>query len=103
MSFLDRLLEKDLLPDVAIRAGIRHLLGRKLKDESRGGVEAQQKALMDFINTKGVMMGIIPYVKIVENQLVKNTLKKIKKKLKRLNLKVITRITKKILKKVEKK
>ncbi len=49
MSFLDRLLEKDLLPDAAIRAGIRHLLARKLRDENRGGVEAQQRALMDFI------------------------------------------------------
>jgi cyclopropane-fatty-acyl-phospholipid synthase len=49
MSFLDRTLEKGLLPDVVIRAGINHLLARKLKDENRGGVEAQQKALMDFV------------------------------------------------------
>ncbi|MBE2179755.1 MAG: class I SAM-dependent methyltransferase [Chthoniobacterales bacterium] len=49
MSFLDRLLERNLLPDVLIRAGIRQLLARKLKAENRGGVEAQQQALMDFI------------------------------------------------------
>ncbi len=49
MSFLDRLLEKDLLPDVVIRAGIHHLLSRKLKEENRGGVESQQKALLDFV------------------------------------------------------
>ena len=49
MSFLDRTLEKGLLPDFVIRAGINHLLARKLKDENRGGVEAQQKALMDFV------------------------------------------------------
>ena len=49
MSFLDRTLEKGLLPDFVIRAGINHLLSRKLQDENRGGVEAQQKALMDFV------------------------------------------------------
>ena len=46
---LDRLLEKGLLPDPLIRAGINHLLARKLKEENRGGVESQQKALMDFV------------------------------------------------------
>lgn len=49
MSFLDRVLEKGLLPDFVIRAGINHLLARKLKAENRGGVERQQQALMDFI------------------------------------------------------
>ena len=49
MSFLDRVLEKGMLPDFVIRSGINHLLSRKLKDENRGGVEAQQKALMDFV------------------------------------------------------
>jgi hypothetical protein len=49
VSFLDRVLEKGYLPDFVIRAGINHLLSRKLKDENRGGVEAQQKALMDFV------------------------------------------------------
>jgi cyclopropane-fatty-acyl-phospholipid synthase len=43
------MLEKNLLPDFAIRAGINHLLARKLREEDRGGVEAQQKALMDFV------------------------------------------------------
>ena len=49
MSVLDRVLEKGMLPDFVIRAGIHQLLARKLKDENRGGVEAQQKALMDFV------------------------------------------------------
>jgi cyclopropane-fatty-acyl-phospholipid synthase len=49
MSFLDRLLEKDRLPDPLIRAGIHQLLSRKLRVEKRGGAEVQQRALMDFI------------------------------------------------------
>ncbi len=49
MSVLDRILEKGLLPDFLIRAGIHQLLARKLKEENRGGVEAQQKALLDFV------------------------------------------------------
>ena len=49
MSFLDRTLEKGLLPDFVLRAGIHQLLACKLKDENRGGVEAQQEALMEFV------------------------------------------------------
>ncbi len=49
MSILDRVLEKNQLPDPVIRTGIRHLLSRKLKAEDHGGVEQDQKALMDFV------------------------------------------------------
>lgn len=49
MSLLDQVLEKGFLPDFAIRAGINSLLARKLKDETRGGVDVEQKALMDFV------------------------------------------------------
>lgn len=49
MISLDDLLAKNLLPDAAIRIGIRRLLARKLRDEDRGGIEAQQAALMDFV------------------------------------------------------
>ena len=48
--FLDRLLEKNLLPDWLIRIGIRNLLAQKLKQEARGGVEAGQKRFADFVN-----------------------------------------------------
>ena len=46
MISLDFLLEKDILPDPLMRAGIRHLLAQKIKEETRGGVEEQQAALM---------------------------------------------------------
>lgn len=43
------LLEKDLLPDFAIRSGIRNLLRERLKDEDKGNPEAQQEHLMTLI------------------------------------------------------
>ncbi len=43
------LLEKDLLPDFAIRAGIRNLLKQRLKDEDKGDPEAQEAHLMKLI------------------------------------------------------
>jgi cyclopropane-fatty-acyl-phospholipid synthase len=46
---LDRLLEKDLLPDWLIRAGIRRLLRERLREEIRGSAEAQQVHLLNFI------------------------------------------------------
>jgi cyclopropane-fatty-acyl-phospholipid synthase len=49
MISLDDLLAKNLLPDAAIRMGIRNLLAKKLREEDRGDVEKQQAALMDFI------------------------------------------------------
>ncbi len=49
MISLDDLLAKNLLPDAAIRIGIRILLAKKLREEDRGDVEKQQAALLDFI------------------------------------------------------
>lgn len=49
MISLDDLLAKNLLPDAAIRLGIRNLLAKKLREEDRGDVEKQQAALLDFI------------------------------------------------------
>jgi cyclopropane-fatty-acyl-phospholipid synthase len=43
------LLERDLLPDWLIRAGIRRLLAQRLREEHKGGVEAQQQHLMEFV------------------------------------------------------
>lgn len=43
------LLERDLMPDWLIRIGIRRLLAERLREENRGGVEAQQAYLQDFI------------------------------------------------------
>jgi len=49
MISLDDLLARNLLPDAAIRFGIRNLLTKKLREEDRGGVEAQNAALQQFI------------------------------------------------------
>ncbi len=49
MIDLDSLLARDLLPDAAIRLGIRQLLARKLKEENLGDVEKQQEAIGKFI------------------------------------------------------
>ncbi|HXQ64252.1 MAG TPA: cyclopropane-fatty-acyl-phospholipid synthase family protein [Steroidobacteraceae bacterium] len=44
-----RLLERDLVPDALIRAGIRRLLRDRLREEDRGGPEAQQAHLAALI------------------------------------------------------
>lgn len=49
MPLLDSILERDILPDTVIRSGIRFFLWRKLREESRGGVEEIRQRLMDFI------------------------------------------------------
>lgn len=49
MIDLDSLLARDLLPDAAIRLGIRQLLARKLKEENLGDIEKQQEAIEKFI------------------------------------------------------
>jgi cyclopropane-fatty-acyl-phospholipid synthase len=49
MISLDGLLAKNLLPDAAIRLGIRNLLSRKLREEDCGGIEKQHRALLDFV------------------------------------------------------
>jgi cyclopropane-fatty-acyl-phospholipid synthase len=43
------LLERDLLPDWLIRAGIRRLLAQRLRGEDKGGLEAQQAHFMRFV------------------------------------------------------
>ncbi len=43
------LLERDLVPDWLIRAGIRRLLAQRLREEDKGGVEAQQAHFMKFV------------------------------------------------------
>ena len=43
------LLEKDLIPDTIIRTGIRQLLAQRLKDESKGDIEARHQTLLKFI------------------------------------------------------
>ncbi len=44
-----RLLERDQLPDPLIRAGIRRLLAARLREEDKGGPEAQQAHLMRLV------------------------------------------------------
>jgi len=46
---IDRLLEKNLLPDQLIRFGIRRLTRARLRDEKKESPEAQQKHLMELI------------------------------------------------------
>jgi cyclopropane-fatty-acyl-phospholipid synthase len=45
------LLERDLLPDAAIRLGIRRLLEARLREEDKGSQEAQQAHFMRFVAT----------------------------------------------------
>jgi cyclopropane-fatty-acyl-phospholipid synthase len=49
ISWSLRLLERGLLPDSAVRFGIRRLLKARLAEEHRGGVEEQQRHLMKLI------------------------------------------------------
>ena len=46
---LDWWLERNLLPDWLIRIGIRRLLRERLREEDRGGVEAQQAHLLKLV------------------------------------------------------
>lgn len=48
-SLATRLLERDVLPDWLIRAGIRRLVAQRLAGETRGTPEEQQRRLMDFV------------------------------------------------------
>jgi cyclopropane-fatty-acyl-phospholipid synthase len=48
-SLATRLLERGVLPDRLIRAGIRRLVARRLAEETRGTPEEQQRRLMDFV------------------------------------------------------
>ena len=49
MISIDDLLARQLLPDVAIRFGIRNLLAKKLRDETKSSAEEQGEALASFI------------------------------------------------------
>ncbi len=50
MISIDDLLSRDLLPDAAIRIGIRNLLGKKLRDETHPDAVSQSEALATFID-----------------------------------------------------
>lgn len=47
---MDRLLEKDIVPDGVIRLGIRRLLRQRLRDEAKGGLESRQRHEMELLN-----------------------------------------------------
>lgn len=49
MSFVDTLLDENLLPDTAIRFGIRQRLAKTLRDKCPGNVEERQAALAKHI------------------------------------------------------
>jgi cyclopropane-fatty-acyl-phospholipid synthase len=49
MSTLDLLLARGLLPDPVVRAGIRHLLSAKLREEGRGGMEERDRRFELFL------------------------------------------------------
>lgn len=49
MISIDDLLARQLLPDVAIRFGIRNLLAKKLREETKASAEEQGEALASFI------------------------------------------------------
>jgi len=49
MISLDDLLARNLLPDAAIRIGIRNLLAKKIREETREGAVEQAEALAAFI------------------------------------------------------
>ena len=49
MSWLDPVLERNLLPDPIIRLGIRGLIRQRERMEKEGGAAAQQARLMDWV------------------------------------------------------
>lgn len=48
MSTIDTLLAHGLIPDVAVRSGIRHLLSAKLRDEAKGTLEQRDQRFAAF-------------------------------------------------------
>ena len=46
---LDLLIDRDVLPDVVLRTGIRRLLNARLAEEDRGSVERNQARLMQWV------------------------------------------------------
>ena len=51
VTWIDRIVERDLLPDPVLRLGIRWLVRERARREGEGGVEAQQARLMDWVRT----------------------------------------------------
>ena len=49
MISIDNLLARQLLPDAAIRFGIRNLLAKKIREETKSSAEEQGEALASFI------------------------------------------------------
>jgi len=49
MSWPDRVLETDLLPDALLRVGIRWLIRERVRIESQGGAAARQERLMRWV------------------------------------------------------
>lgn len=48
-AWYEPLVERDLVPDAVLRAGIRRLTSQRLRDEDRGNPELQQAHLMRYI------------------------------------------------------
>jgi cyclopropane-fatty-acyl-phospholipid synthase len=51
MSWVERVVEKDLLPDWLLRLGIRRLVRERARTQAQGGPEAQQARLMEWVRT----------------------------------------------------
>ena len=49
-SWYAPLVEGNLLPDWLIRAGVRHILRQRLREESAGGAEAQRARFLGFVD-----------------------------------------------------
>jgi cyclopropane-fatty-acyl-phospholipid synthase len=50
---IDTVLDRDVLPDVVLRAGIRRLLHARLREENRGSAERNHARLMQWVATLG--------------------------------------------------
>src|SRR5271169_863171 len=48
-GWYEPLVDRDLVPDRVLRAGIRKLLKQRLREEDKGGPEAQQAHLMKYV------------------------------------------------------
>lgn len=51
MTWLDRIVEKDVLPDAVLRLGIRQLVRQRARTLAAGGADAQQARLMDWVRS----------------------------------------------------
>ena len=50
MSFIDQILETNLLPDLAVRISIRRLLRQTLGEKLAGDIEARRARLLSHID-----------------------------------------------------